>query len=34
MIGNLTGESFLIALSGIVIVFLMLAVLCLHIPVI
>lgn len=34
MIGNLTGESFLIALSGIVIVFLMLAVLCLFIPVI
>ena len=34
MIGNLTGESFLIALSGIVIVFLMLAVLCLLIPVI
>lgn len=34
MIGNLTGESFLIALSGIVIVFLMLAVLCVFIPVI
>ena len=34
MIGNLTGESFLIALSGMVIVFLMLAILCLFIPVI
>ena len=34
MIGNLTGESFLIALSGMIIVFLMLAILCLFIPVI
>lgn len=34
MIGNLTGESFLIAISGIVIVFIMLAILCLFIPLI
>lgn len=32
MIGNLTVESLLIAASGIVIVFIMLAVLCLFIP--
>lgn len=34
MIGNLTGESLLIAISGIVIVFIMLAILCLFIPLI
>lgn len=34
MLGNLTGESFLIAISGIVIVFIMLAVLCAFIPLI
>lgn len=34
MFGNLTGESFLIAISGVVIVFLMLAVLCGFIPLI
>lgn len=34
MFGNLTGESFLIAISGIVIVFIMLAVLCGFIPLI
>lgn len=32
--GNLTASSFLVALSGIVIVFIMLAVLCLMIPII
>ena len=32
--GNLTASSFLVALSGIVIVFIMLAVLCLMIPLI
>lgn len=32
--GNLSGGAFLVALSGIVIVFIMLAVLCLMIPVI
>lgn len=34
MLGNLTGESFLIAISGIVIVFIMLAVQCAFIPLI
>lgn len=34
MLGNLTGESFLIAISGIVIVFIMLTVLCAFIPLI
>lgn len=34
MLGNLTGESFLIAISGIVIVFIMLAILCAFIPLI
>lgn len=34
MLRNLTGESFLIAISGIVIVFIMLAVLCAFIPLI
>lgn len=32
--GNLSGGSFLVALSGIVIVFIMLAVLCIVIPII